>query len=64
MIYYIISFKKTIVIQILFLIYNSKIILGIQMKKTISKFYNYLANRVSRGHSLVPLPPVNIITFI
>jgi len=37
-------FKKTIIIQTLFLIYNSKMILGIYMKKTISKFYNYLAN--------------------
>ena len=37
-------FKKTIIIQTLFLIYNSKMILGIYMKKIISKFYNYLAN--------------------
>src|SRR5665648_17491 len=44
MIFYIMLFKKTIIIQTLFLIYNSKMILGIYMKKTISKFYNYLAN--------------------
>ncbi|HZK41197.1 MAG TPA: oligosaccharide flippase family protein [Atribacterota bacterium] len=44
MIFYIMLFKKTIIIQTLFLIYNSKMILGIYMKKIISKFYNYLAN--------------------
>jgi hypothetical protein len=45
MIFYIISFKKTIVIQILFLIYNyNECNFSYLNEKTISKFYNYLAN--------------------